>query len=234
MALFKLKSKPKKPITRISIAEKGEPKYLFQYKLSLEEFREYNMAVSKDNIEADKKRKRIYGIICLLGAVAFAVMTYLNWADSYARQTYIVATVLLTILGLYTVLFYKLFFEKQLEKGSQKYYDNSVYLQNPITQGFYEDGILEKAAPRDGFFTWDKFNRAWRSENLFYLEFNLANQLMLPIRTINEAGYNVEELLSFCGAKIEEAHNRVENEEEEEALPEDIEADESPLSEDEE
>ncbi len=201
---FSRKKKPK-VITRINVEDHGEPSFIYRYRLTLEDFSEYNMAVSGDNIEADKKKKRMWGLIELAGAAAFAVMTYINWADSYARQTYIVATVLLLILGFYTITFYKLFFERKLEKSSRDYYDNSVYLQNYITQAFYEDGMLEKAAPRDAFFTWDKFQRAWNSENLFYLEFNLANQLILPIREITAAGHTLYEMLSFCNTRIEAA-----------------------------
>jgi len=211
--LFGTKEKQKKVIKRIPVEEHGEPKYLYRYKLTLEDFREYNLAVSAGNIEKDKKSKRIWGIIELLGGVAFAVVTYLNWADSYARQSYIVATLLLLGFGFYTFFYHKLFFAKKLEKSSKNYYDNSVYLQNYITEAFYEEGVLEKAAPRDAFFTWDKFDRAWNSENLFYLEFNLANQLILPIRMVTGDDHTLDEMLDFCNSRIEAARKAAEEKE---------------------
>ena len=40
------RKKPKQEIKRIEVSEYGEPKYQFTHRISLEEYREYNIIVS--------------------------------------------------------------------------------------------------------------------------------------------------------------------------------------------
>ena len=136
-------------------------------------------------------------------------------------------------------------FPKRLEKATADYYKSSKYLTNEIILACYEDGVLEKAAPRDEFFEWGMFNRCWESENVVYLEFTLANQLFVAKEVMLEAGANIEEFMSWANEKIEEgkvilgerqaAEEAAEEAEEEEfeEIEKEIEALEAELSEEE-
>ena len=95
-------------------------------------------------------------------------------------------------------------FPKRLEKATADYYKSSAYLTNEIVLACYEDGVLEKAAPRDEFFEWGMFNRCWESENVVYLEFTLENQLFVAKEVMLEAGADIEEFMAWANAKIEE------------------------------
>ncbi|MBP1569454.1 MAG: hypothetical protein J6A12_03575, partial [Oscillospiraceae bacterium] len=113
------------------------------------------------------------------------------------------------------------YFPKRLEKATADYYKSSKYLTNEIILACYEDGVLEKAEPRDEFFEWGMFNRCWESENVVYLEFTLANQLFVAKEVMIEAGVNVEEFIAWANEKIEEGKKiMAEREAEEEALEE--------------
>ena len=141
--------------------------------------------------------------------------------------------------------FYKKF-PKRLEKATADYYKSSKYLTNEIVLAVYEDGVLEKAEPRDEFFEWGLFNRCWESENVVYLEFTLANQLFVAKEVMLAEGVNIEEYIAWANEKIEEgkkilaereaAEEAAEEAEEEEfdEIEREIEALEAELSEEEE
>ena len=151
-------------------------------------------------------------------AIAFAVLavknfdlpeylakgrTFFEWVSYTGFMFYFLVTLMAGFLTYHFLTFYQKF-PKRLEKATADYYKSSEYLTNEIVLACYEDGVLEKAAPRDEFFEWGMFNRCWESENVVYLEFTLANQLFVAKEVMLEAGANIEEFMAWANAKIEE------------------------------
>ncbi|GEM_PF-1499827 len=204
-----------KHIARIDPIEYGEPAYFIPHRLTLENFREMNMAVSAAAIRQDKKLKRFWGILAFAVALFFFVLCFFNldyvrgdfwrliWYSSLL--TYLAAGLLFFGIGFYSFFFYKLFFNRKLEKATAEYYRTSKYLSGDLTLALYDTGVLEKAAPRDAFFPWKKFQRCWETDNVVYLEFNLANQIFVAKDSVTAAGYTVEEFMAYANAHIEEA-----------------------------
>ena len=216
--IFRRKPKPKPEIKRLEVSAYGEPKYTFTHIPTLEVYREYNDTVSAPAIARDKQLKRAFGIIMGVICVAFTVGAVLNfdlpefleqgrsffeWISYTAFMFWFVVAVMSAYLC-YHLLTYYHFFPKRLEKATADYYKSSAYLTNEIVLACYEDGVLEKAAPRDEFFEWGMFNRCWESENVVYLEFTLANQLFVAKEVMIEAGANIEEFMAWANKKIEE------------------------------
>ena len=258
--IFKRKAKPKPVIERLEVSAYGEPKYVFTHIPTLEVYREYNNTVSAPAIERDKKLKKIFGFIVAGISVYYGIKSYLNfdlkeylergrtffeWMSFTGFMWYFLLFCATAYFAYRLLTFYK-FFDKRLEKATADYYKSSSYLTNEIVLACYEEGVLEKAAPRDEFFEWGMFNRCWESENVVYLEFTLANQLFVAKEVMLEAGADIEEFIEWANAKIEEgkvimaereaAEEAAEEAEEEEfeEIEKEIEALEAELSEDEE
>lgn len=254
--LFKRAPKPQVEIPRIEVSEYGEPKYCFTHVPTLEVYREYNDTVSAPAIARDKQLKKIFGLIMGVICIAFAVMSVINFDlpgylakgrsffewFSYTSFMFYFVTFLMSGYLTYHLLTYYKYFPKRLEKATREYYNSSKYLTNEIVLACYEDGVLEKAAPRDEFFEWGLFNRCWESENVVYLEFTLANQLFVAKEVMLAAGANIEEFIAWANEKIEEgkvilAEREAAEEAEEEELEEaekELEALEAELEEDDE
>lgn len=216
-SLFGRKEKVKPEIKRIEVSEYGEPKYIFRHVPTLEVFREYNLTVSQNAIERDKKLKRIFGLIMAAVAVWFAVLSvthfdrfddrfvnrsFFEWVSYSGFMFYFLVFLMAGYLAFHLLTYYR-FFDKRLAKATADYYKSSKYLTNEIVLAVYEEGVLEKAEPRDEFFDWEMFNRCWESENVVYIEFNLANQLFVSKEVILEAGIDKDEFMAFCNEKIE-------------------------------
>ena len=258
--IFKRAPKPKPEIKRLEVSEYGEPKYVFTHVPTLAVYREYNDTVSAPAIERDKKLKKVFGLVMGVIAIAFAVLavknfdlpeylakgrTFFEWVSYTGFMFYFMVFLMSGFLTYHFLTFYQKF-PKRLEKATADYYKTSKYLTNEIVLACYEDGVLEKAAPRDEFFEWGMFNRCWESENVVYLEFTLANQLFVAKEVMLEAGADIEEFMAWANAKIEEgkgimaereaAEEAAEEAEEEEfeEIEKEIEALEAELSEDEE
>ena len=241
--LFRRKPKPKPEIKRLEVSAYGEPKYEFKHVPTLEVYREYNDTVSAPAIARDKVLKRAFGLIMGVITAVFAVLSVLNfdlpeflekgrtffeWVSYTGFMFYFLVTLMSAYLC-YHLLTYYHYFPKRLEKATAEYYKSSAYLTNEIILACYEDGVLEKAAPRDEFFEWGMFNRCWESENVVYLEFTLANQLFVAKEVMLEAGANIEEFMAWANEKIEEgkkimAEREAAEEAEEEAAEEEFEA----------
>ena len=215
--LFKRAPKPKPEIPRIEVAKYGEPKYIFTHVPSLAVYREYNDTVSAPAIARDQKLKKIFGLIMGVITVVFAVLsvkyfdlpeylekgrTFFEWVSYTGFMFYFLTTLMAGYLTFHLLTYYK-FFPKRLEKATEEYYKSSSYLTNEIILACYEDGVLEKAEPRDEFFEWGMFNRCWESENVVYLEFTLANQLFVAKEVMLEAGADIEEFIAWANEKIE-------------------------------
>lgn len=234
--LVGFKKKPKPEIPRHEISEYGEPKYSLTHKFTLENYREYNDAVSKDTIARDKVLKRNFAIILGVIALVFLVLSvmHFDWPEYHERGRsfltwicysgftfYFFVFAMTGYLSVHLATYYK-FFPKRLEKATQEYYERTPYLTHDLTLAIYEDGVLEKSSPRDEFFEWELFNRCWDSENNVYLEFNLANQLFVSKASLEENGINYTEMMEFCNEHIEKAkelaaeREAMEEEEEEE------------------
>ena len=258
--LFRRKPKPKPEIKRLEVSAYGEPKYEFNHIPTLEIYREYNDTVSAPAIARDKQLKKAFGLIMGAITLVFAVLSVLNfdlpeylekgrtffeWISYTGFMFYFLVTLMSGFLTYHFLTFYQKF-PKRLEKATADYYKSSAYLTSEIVLACYEDGVLEKAAPRDEFFEWGMFNRCWESENVVYLEFTLANQLFVAKEVMLEAGVNIEEFMAWANEKIEEgkvimaereaaeaAAEEAEDEEFEE-IEKEIEALEAELKEDEE
>ena len=215
--LFRRKPKPKPEIKRLEVSAYGEPKYEFTHIPTLEVYREYNDTVSAPAIARDKQLKRAFGLIMGVIAIVFAVLSVLNfdlpdylergrtffeWVSYTGFMFYFMVFLMSGFLTYHFLTFYQKF-PKRLEKATADYYKTSKYLTNEIVLACYEDGVLEKAAPRDEFFEWGMFNRCWESENVVYLEFTLANQLFVAKEVMIEAGVNIEEFMAWANEKIE-------------------------------
>ena len=215
--IFKRAPKPKPEIKRLEVSEYGEPKYEFRHVPTLEVYREYNDTVSAPAIERDKKLKKVFGLIMGAIAIGFAVLSVMNfdysdpkyngdffrWISYTGFMFYFMVFLMSGYLTYHFLTFYQKF-PKRLEKATADYYKSSKYLTNEIILACYEDGVLEKAEPRDEFFEWGMFNRCWESENVVYLEFTLANQLFVAKEVMLEAGADIEEFMAWANAKIEE------------------------------
>ncbi|MBQ4546765.1 MAG: hypothetical protein IJA17_06355 [Oscillospiraceae bacterium] len=216
--IFRRKPKPKPEIKRLEVSEYGEPKYEFRHVPTLEVYREYNDTVSAPAIARDKQLKRAFGLIMGVITIIFAVLSVLNfdyfdpkyagrgifvWMSYTGFMFYFIVFLMSAFLTYHFLTFYQKF-PKRLEKATADYYKSSKYLTNEIVLACYEDGVLEKAEPRDEFFEWGMFNRCWESANVVYLEFTLANQLFVAKEVMLEAGVNIEEFMAWANAKIEE------------------------------
>lgn len=258
--MFKRAAKEKPEIPRIAVEECGEAKYVFTHVPTLEVYREYNDTVSAPAIARDKQLKRVFGLIMGGIAAAFSVgavmnfdlpeyladgRTVLQWVSYTGFMFWFLVAVMSAYLCFHLLTYYH-YFPKRLEKATREYYNSSKYLTNEIVLACYEDGVLEKAEPRDEFFEWGMFNRCWESENVVYLEFTLANQLFVAKEVMLAAGANIEEFIAWANEKIEEgkaimaereAAEEAEEEAEEEEFEEiekEIEALEAELNEEEE
>lgn len=230
--LLGIKDKPKREIPRHEVSEYGEPKYSVTHLFTLDEYREYNWVVSQPAIKQDKKLKMwgaiIMGVIAVvflgMGIPRFDLQEYLaegrsfwQWLSYTGFMFYFVVFLMAGYICFHLGTYYK-FFPKRLEKATKDYYEKSKYLTNEITLAVYEDGVLEKASVRDEFFDWDMFQRCWESDNIVYIEFNLANQLFVAKHTLEENGIDKDEFMKFCNDHIEEAKRlAAEREEQEDA-----------------
>ena len=258
--LFKRSARPKPEIPRLDVSEFGEPKYVFTHVPTLEVYREYNDTVSAPAIARDKQLKKVFGLIMGIICIVFSFYavknydlpeyladggTFIEWVSYTGFMFWFLTAVMSGYLCYHLLTYYK-FFPKRLEKATREYYHSSKYLTNEIVLAAYEDGVLEKAEPRDEFFEWGLFNRCWESENVVYLEFTLANQLFVAKEVMLEAGANIEEFMAWANEKIEigkvilaereaaEAAAEEAEEEEFEEIEKEIEALEAELSESEE
>jgi hypothetical protein len=172
------------------------------------------MAVSAPAIKQDKKLKKFWGFLSFAVSLFFLVLCFFNldyvksdfwhliWYSSL--MSYICAAILFFGIGFYSFFFYKFFFEGKLRRASAEYYRTSN-TSNDLTLALYDTGDLKRPPRATPSSHGRSSSAAGRTENVVYLEFNLANQLFVAKDSVTAAGYSVEDFMAYANAQIEEA-----------------------------
>ena len=110
---------------------KESPILKVTFQMDFNDFYNFNMHVSKEMIDKSKKKVTIFGAVEIVLAVVFLVLNFTSQANSSLN---LVLAVALLCMGLFSVLFYPAFFERQLSKAVKKTFDQNEYFHNDVTE----------------------------------------------------------------------------------------------------
>lgn len=169
-----------------SIEQTDSPKPLFSltYQIPLEDFIQFHMIMTADAVKKGKKKTAIIGWIEFLFAVGFMVALLTKQIEGHLFL-YIAVTIMI-LMGLYSILFYRVFYEKSVRKVLTKQHASTRYLQSDILLDFYEDKITEHVEDKQADTPWETIREIKTSDTLFLLMLDEKRCLLIPKNQLSE------------------------------------------------
>lgn len=153
------------------------------YQLEFSEFSDFNQLLAGDIIKKSKRKVTICGILEILAACSLLFFNVISKAND---KLYFVLSVALFFIGIFCVMFYPVFFEKQLTKSVAKEFNNNPYFATPTTLFFTQDGIKETNEVGEGFTDYEQLGECFYFKNLLIIKLGASNGFILPKRCMSE------------------------------------------------
>ena len=177
--------------------DKKEPLLQVQFQVSLADFYAFNQHVTAGLIKKSKKKVTTFGILEVVMAIVFMV-TNLFTKDQNAF--FMILSVSMLAMGLFSIFFYPLFFERQMAKAVKKNYQQNDYFKEPVQLTFYRDAVSERSCVGEGSLQYSEIKDAyWLGENLI-LSLSETGGYILPGDQIERA--TLEQVKSLIDGHI--------------------------------
>ncbi len=164
--------------------EEKLPIYDLVYRITPEDYEEFNFSLVKSELEKRRKRSRMLGTLEVVvgGLMLVSMLT----AKAESQAIYYILDVLLIIMGIYSLSFYKYIFPKKLKKAAAKNYSGNQYLNNDIHIKIYEDCVHEQSYEIDNTVSWDDFSRIQMSGSQLTMVLKSNKCIIVPLREIED------------------------------------------------
>ena len=157
------------------------PRFTFTYQIGKEMFFDYNEKQLRANALKGHKRMRMMGVIELTVFV-FLVGSLANQAMQGNPPPLLYWALLLVVLGsgLFSIFYYPKFYPRKLRKASDSLYDQSSYLQNPITLHFYEDCMTEDSRGETHVAMYESMNGVVNLDGYYFFSIGDRHGVIMP------------------------------------------------------
>ncbi len=188
-----------------------------EYTITKEQFLEYNRIFAVDFFRYRRRKTLISCTIELILAV-FILFTIIrawnNSPESFSSMIiFVLIDALLMAMGLYGILYHKVFFQKKLDKATVKAYENNQYLKEPVTLKFFTDHFSEKTSKATVSMDWQEISEIKIYRNIYMILFpDGRRSLFVPKTALGQKEQEFEQFLKetavHYGKKITEDMKR--------------------------
>ncbi len=156
-----------------------EPLESYSYQITQEEYVGFNFELAEQSFAKQKKKAMIMGCIEIAAALLFLI-TLIMQPQEKNQTLYLALDVLLLVFGLYSVVFYRIVFPRQLQKAAVKQYEKNEYLQNRIQVDFYEDEVFEKSGDYENTLPYEELHGFEETDTLFKVMLTKTRCILMP------------------------------------------------------
>lgn len=179
----------------------NEVLYEIKYKISLDDYKEFYNQIAIKSLNKPKRKAMFFGSIQIVLALSY-IFTYFFIKQNTNFGILLLAFGIL-LVGIFTVLYYPVFFKKGIMKTINKVYNKLDYFKEEITLEIYDDCCCEKVLGETNYKSYDLFIDVDKSDNLIALMFNdKGGGLIIPIRSVGQE--KSQEIFSFLSEKIKQ------------------------------
>lgn len=137
----------------------------------------------------------VMGAFMTVGAVAALVYLNLHLGGGDSRLNALAGALLL--LGICNLVYYPVYFERLLTHRAQKNYDESPYLNKPVTLRFYREYFDEETGEETNRVQWASVLAVHREQLYYLLRLTRDSGVIIPRTEVNaEQAKVLEEILA--------------------------------------
>lgn len=184
-------------------ASDEKPLQTIEYKITLDQFLDFNRSVAEENYHDQKRKSVVMGLIeIVVGLLTIVVMLVQKRVVDHL-SLFITLSSLLIFFGAYSVIFYKLIFPKQLTSSATKQYQKSEYLRGDILVKFYGDRLFEQSGTYSDSIEWENTEGFRETPTLLQVMLKDTRCILIPKTQVLGQVNELKELFQ----KISEVYN---------------------------
>ena len=171
----------------------AQPVFSFTYRISLDNYRDFNLMLVEYSMGKNKRKMRIFGVLELL--VGGLMLCSCFFSQTPVHALYYVMGFVLLPLGVFSLLYHPLIFPKQMKKSIEKTYRESEYLNGPLTLRLYPHKVEDSWGHLTGSAQWKEMVQVVESPENFLVMLPGGKGLILPKEAAGEQRDQVEGFL---------------------------------------
>ena len=195
------------------MAESASPLAQVRYRISLEQYLDFNFSVAEQNYKAQRRKSTIMGIIEIAVGILFTLTLVMTEAEKRAQignfNLYLILGIVLVLLGLYSVVFYQVIFPKQLKKSATKTYNKSDYLKGEILLEVYEDHLFEESGTYSDSVAWGDTKGFRETPTMLQIMLGDTRCILIPKKQIPGRVNELREIFLDVAQKYDLNYKRV-------------------------
>ena len=171
--------------------EQKEPLLELTYEMRQDDFVVYSRAVGNRMVKKRRRNTKLLGGAELLFGLLFLIILLVQGNRAFAPY---VLGVLLSGMGLYSLLYFDFLFPKQLDKSSRQLFARDPKLKKVISLTFFADRLVQKA-DKTGEIPYGQLEGVQRAGEYDLLTDKQGRIVLLPRRILGEKEQTVWESL---------------------------------------
>lgn len=170
------------------MADTVAPLAQIRYRISFEQYLDFNNSIAEQNYKAQRRKSVIMGAIEIIVGILFVVS--LLTMEEYKREQmgnfilYLILGCVLIVLGLYSIVFYKIIFPRQLKKSVANQYKKSEYLRGEILIELYEDHLFEESGTYSDSVLWENTEGFRETPTMLQIMLEGTRCILIPKKQI--------------------------------------------------
>ena len=178
-----------------------------RYRITLEQYLDFNRSVAEQNFKKQRRKSVLMGGVEMVVGALFLVSLLALEPQKQQQMPYfslyLVLGFILILLGVYSVVFYKVIFPRQLVKSATKQYQKSEYLRGEIFVAFYEDHLFEESGTYSDSVNWDKTEGFRETPTMLQVMLSGTRCILIPKKQIAGQVNDLRELFLSVAQKYD-------------------------------
>ena len=182
-----------------------EERFGFTYRISLENYRDFNLMLVEYSMGKSRKKMRIFGILEVL--VGILLLCSCIFSQGPGHALYYAMGFSLPVVGVFSLCYHTLIFPKQMKKSIERAYHESEYFAGELTVKLFDDRAEEQSGHLSGSAKWKDISQVVESERNLLIMMPGGRGIILPKEELGEKADAVSEFLKAVCKKNEKQYS---------------------------
>lgn len=156
----------------------SSPLFSLTFRIPLEDYIRFHLVIGAENEKKGRKKTVLLGWAEFVIGVLLLISLFVSNTKNSLFFYFIIAVMIL--MGLYSITYYRFFYQKSLEKVLAKQHASTPYLQSDITIDLYEDKLTEHVQDKQADTPWESIHEIKSTDALLMLMLDSKRCLLIP------------------------------------------------------
>lgn len=156
----------------------NKPLFSLKFRIPLEDYIQFHLVVGAASVKKGRKKTILLGWVEFLFGIAFLVAVLSKKTEG--GLFFYVMIAIMIFMGLYSITYYRFFYQRSLRRVLGKQHAETPYLQNDILLDFYEDKLTEHVGDQQGDTQWDSIKEIKTTDTLLMIMLDAKRCLLIP------------------------------------------------------